>query len=65
MFRALVIAIALAAALLLPQDSAHAQAKWCAVYSDGGGTNCGFSTYKQCRADISGVGGYCRRNRRR
>ena len=64
MFRALAIATVLAAALLLPQGSAHAQGKWCAVYSGGGGTNCGI-TYKQCRADVSGVGGYCRRYRRR
>jgi hypothetical protein len=64
MVRALAIATILGTAiLLLPQGSANAQAaKWCAVYSNGAGTNCGFNTYKQCRADISGVGGYCRRN---
>lgn len=34
---------------------------WCAVYSErtGGGTNCGFSTLAQCRATISGIGGWC------
>jgi len=62
MFRALVITAILAAAtVLLPQGSANAAAKWCAVYYNGG-TNCGFNTYKQCRLDISGVGGYCRKN---
>jgi len=64
MFRALVVAAVVgAAALLLPQGSANAAAKWCAVYSNGAGTNCGFNTYQQCREDISGIGGYCRRNR--
>jgi len=64
MFRALVVATVVgAAALLLPQGSANAAAKWCAVYSNGAGTNCGFNTYQQCREDISGVGGSCRRNR--
>ena len=32
--------------------------KWCAVDS-GGGTNCGFVTVEQCRASISGMGGFC------
>jgi Protein of unknown function (DUF3551) len=37
---------------------------WCAQYSGdgGGGTNCGFSTIEQCRADVSGIGGFCVRN---
>ena len=35
--------------------------RWCAHYSGegGGGTNCYFMTIEQCRAAISGVGGYC------
>jgi hypothetical protein len=34
--------------------------KWCAVDSSGGGgTNCGFVTIEQCRATISGRGGFC------
>jgi hypothetical protein len=36
---------------------------WCAEYSDGdsglGGTNCGFLTLQQCRATVSGIGGFC------
>ena len=37
---------------------------WCAVYSGrgGGGTNCGFRTWQQCRATVSGIGGFCERN---
>jgi hypothetical protein len=36
---------------------------WCAYYSgDGGPRNCGFQTFEQCQADVSGIGGSCRRN---
>jgi hypothetical protein len=37
---------------------------WCAVYSGdgGGGTNCGFLTTEQCRATVSGIGGFCAPN---
>ena len=37
---------------------------WCAQYggSSGGGRNCGFSTIEQCRATISGMGGFCAPN---
>lgn len=37
---------------------------WCAKYSGtmGGARNCGFSTYEQCMATVSGVTGYCARN---
>ena len=36
--------------------------RWCAQYSGGrggGGTNCGFFTWNQCMATVSGVGGFC------
>jgi hypothetical protein len=36
--------------------------RWCAQYSGGragGGTNCGFFTLEQCRATVSGIGGFC------
>jgi len=38
---------------------------WCAQYSGGemgGGRNCGFSTLAQCRATVSGIGGFCEPN---
>ena len=37
---------------------------WCTDYGGGrgGGTNCYFSTWDQCRAAASGNGGYCYRN---
>ena len=37
---------------------------WCAVYSGdaGGASNCGFLTIEQCRATVSGIGGFCEPN---
>lgn len=38
---------------------------WCADYAGGvmgGARNCGFSTYEQCAATVSGIGGFCNRN---
>ena len=46
--------------------SAEITYPWCAQYGggrgDGGGRNCGFWTYQQCRAALSGNGGYCEAN---
>ena len=48
--------------------SARAEAQnypWCANYgspSGEGGTNCGFTTFQQCLATVSGIGGSCDRN---
>ena len=39
--------------------------RWCAEYGaggDGGSANCYFLTLDQCRAAISGFGGFCREN---
>ena len=35
---------------------------WCAQYGMQGTSNCGFATLKQCRAALSGNGGYCDQN---
>jgi len=37
---------------------------WCASYSGkrGGSENCTFTTADQCRAQVSGLGGWCRPN---
>jgi hypothetical protein len=40
----------------------NAAEAWCARFLYGQGTNCGFATFEQCEADISGVGGYCAQN---
>jgi hypothetical protein len=37
---------------------------WCAVYGGdaGGASNCGFTTWDQCMATVSGIGGFCEPN---
>jgi hydrogenase/urease accessory protein HupE len=40
---------------------AEAQDQWCAYY-DAYTYNCGFRTFEQCLATVSGAGGVCRRN---
>jgi hypothetical protein len=37
---------------------------WCAVYGGraGGASNCGFRTWEQCMATVSGIGGFCQPN---
>jgi hypothetical protein len=57
---------AMGAATLAASSPGHAQEyPWCAEYGGrgGGGTNCGFVSYQQCRAALSGNGGFCSRNR--
>jgi len=52
------------AALSFGAGDANAQGKywpWCARY-DSWTIVCGFATYQQCMATVSGVGGYCQRN---
>jgi hypothetical protein len=41
-------------------EQAAAKANWCLTYSDdGGGRNCGFETYQQCKATAAGGNGSC------
>ena len=35
---------------------------WCANYRSHGGQNCGFVSYRQCMAALSGNGGFCSEN---
>jgi hypothetical protein len=60
---ALLASLAFAPMLAAP---AHADPyRWCAEYSGGGhggSTSCYFVTLEQCRASVSGVGGFCRQN---
>ena len=38
---------------------------WCAQYSGralGGAMNCGFTSFAQCMATVSGIGGFCIQN---
>ncbi len=62
-----VLALALAGAAIggFGATAAHAQNyPWCSQYSGsmGGSMNCGFSTWEQCQANVSGIGGFCIRN---
>jgi len=70
--RMMCLATVLLATLAVPVMSVSpAQAEviypWCAYYGgrDGGGaTNCGFVSWGQCMATVSGIGGYCAVNPR-
>ncbi len=53
--------LVIAAMLGLAAPAAAAGPAWCAAYRNGS-TNCGFNTYEQCMAAISGIGGFCNRN---
>ena len=45
------------------QHSAQADPyRWCAMYSARGATNCYFVSLDQCRAALSGMGGFCQPN---
>jgi hypothetical protein len=47
----------------IPSGTAEITYPWCAQYSnEHGGRNCGFATLEQCRASVSGNGGYCEVN---
>jgi hypothetical protein len=52
----------LAAPALTDEPAAAQNYPWCAVYSAHGAENCGFSTYGQCMATLSGMGGFCNPN---
>jgi hypothetical protein len=60
------IGIVFAALLFALCTSARAgiEYPWCAQYGgdEDGGRNCGFSSLEQCRATISGMGGFCTPN---
>ena len=56
------IALGIAASGIIPHGaSAQTRYPWCAYY-DAWSYNCGFVTFQQCLATISGVGGACRPN---
>jgi Protein of unknown function (DUF3551) len=59
--RTIFLAAAALAAMSLTSIPAHADGAWCARDTRGG-TNCGFHTFAQCQADISGIGGSCSLN---
>ena len=58
------LALGIAAIAALVAAPSHAQAGWCATAfgPDGGFVNCGYATWQQCRAAVSGQGGICHAN---
>ena len=59
------IAATLIAAAAVDGTRSVAQAdpyRWCAQYSGKGTRNCYFVTWEQCRAALSGNGGFCEPN---
>ena len=57
-----ILAIIIAAVSLSPGGAkAEKYWPWCARY-DGWTIVCGFATFQQCLATVSGVGGFCQRN---
>jgi hypothetical protein len=58
------VALVAAVVAVLPLISIDARAQyapWCAYYTLGS-TNCGFHSYAQCQAAVSGIGGTCSPN---
>ena len=59
------VAGVLVAAGAVPSGAQAQNYPWCAVYGGGrggGGQNCGFTTFEQCLATLSGNGGFCTQN---
>jgi hypothetical protein len=60
----LLAAAVLAAAAFATAPVQAREYPWCAQYSGqaGGARNCGFVSFQQCLATVSGIGGFCERN---
>jgi len=64
MFSALAVPAVLAPLPASAYEMPYDPYPWCAVYGGdaGGACNCGFLTIEQCRATVSGIGGFCAPN---
>ena len=62
--RMIAIALTVAAGFAAAAPAQASEYPWCAQYGryGGGGRNCGFTSYGQCLATVSGIGGFCERN---
>jgi len=61
----LLLSLVIGVGLISTGNRAEAQNyPWCAYYGgkEGGGTNCGFTTFQQCLDTVSGIGGSCNVN---
>jgi hypothetical protein len=54
--------VSIAFAFIVLTVTEAAAGSWCATYSRRGSENCGYATLDQCRAQVSGLGGWCRPN---
>jgi hypothetical protein len=61
---AFVALMLMTAAALAPRPAAAFNYPWCATYYDVslGMKSCAFTSYEQCMATVSGVGGICAQN---
>jgi hypothetical protein len=59
--RLMILCGALLAAMLIDAQAEAKAGSWCSFY-DATTYNCGFNSYAQCMANISGVGGLCSPN---
>ena len=62
--RHLCLALGLAATLVgtVSAPALADRAPWCAVLGREGSTECLYHSLEQCRATVSGIGGYCYQN---
>lgn len=58
------LAFSLLGAIVASPASAEVYRPWCAQYygANGGGTNCGFTSYEQCMMTARGAGAWCVQN---
>jgi hypothetical protein len=57
------LVLGVATALDVRPGVAQTYRPWCAVYSGSGGSNCGFTSYEQCRMTATpGSGAFCTPN---
>ena len=47
------------AAAAAPAQAQTQDYPWCAIYAKDGDTHCFFTSYEQCMATVSGIGGFC------
>ncbi len=59
--RYFIVALTLGLAFTVTGAGVARAGAWCAWY-DPYTYNCGFATFAQCQATVSGAGGYCARN---
>ncbi len=57
------MAAAAALAVTAEPGAARVSYPWCARLADwSGASSCAFTTYAQCMAEVSGIGGFCSEN---